>query len=84
MGTYDIPPPAVIFDVDGTHNMKNESHLGSGKWKQCTKCGATFHHKRWWLAGWFSEKEPPCPVKFDEQDYKEWIESSDRAGMDTF
>jgi len=53
------------------HNLKTVREHGFGSWEQCQDCGATFHSGYWWIAGYKSEKEPPC----GEEVFK-WIEES--------
>ena len=42
------------------HDYRPRSARGFGSWQQCEHCGATFHSRRYWLAGFKSRVEPPC------------------------
>ena len=55
----DYEETAVNLEVV-MHEMKSQSAPGHGRWKQCTKCGATQHSGHYWLGGYKSKEQPPC------------------------
>jgi hypothetical protein len=56
--------------------MIYRSAVGFGNWKQCHNCGATKHSGYYWLAGYKSKEEPPCPTTFEELEYKNWKDNA--------
>ena len=61
------------------HVMVDVSAHGHGKWRACQKCGATKHSGYFWLGGYRSKTEPPCPTNFKENDYIGWTNKAESS-----
>ncbi|WP_074829785.1 MULTISPECIES: hypothetical protein [Pseudomonas] len=67
------------------HLFKNRSEKGYGSWKQCERCGTTFHGGHFWLAGYKSKTDPTCLEHIHgNPQFHEWRDNAINVPLEDF